>query len=192
MPTKGLYCNHDTEVCCQIPNSQVDVDLNDVLPKLSKKTVHPTSINDLISSEKKLSAGSSIRIGGTDGTSPMAIQVNADENLDRKTQYTSGSSIQTSTLKPTREVNSNENSIFARPIDYSNVHFDSNVRFASTIQGPEYLPPLVGTTPSISTYQPSIPTTPRPACPPGTQLTPSGRCESAQPQEMSARHHKKT
>ncbi|VEN56226.1 unnamed protein product, partial [Callosobruchus maculatus] len=109
------------------------------------------------------------------------FQVIGGENDDGKTQYTSGSPIRSSTLKPTREANSNENSVFGSPVDYSNVHFDSNVRFASTIQGPEYLPPLEGTTPSISTYQPSIPTTPRPvSCPPGTQRTIGGLCERTQ------------
>nr|CAI5836677.1 unnamed protein product [Callosobruchus analis] len=176
----GLYCNPETEVCCQFSGQRNLENVYNQLPKLSQKTAHPTSINDLISSEKKLSSGTSIRFAGANGSSPITIQVIGGENDDGKTQYTSGSSIRPSTLKPTRQVNSNENSVFGSPVDYSNVHFDSNVRFASTIQGPEYLPPLEGTTPSISTYQPSIPTTPRPtSCPPGTQRTLGGLCESA-------------
>nr|CAH7761644.1 unnamed protein product [Callosobruchus chinensis] len=177
----GSYCNPETEVCCQLSGQRNSENAYNQLPNLSQKTAHPTSINDLISSEKKPSSGSSIKFAGANGSSPITIQVIGGENEDRKTQYTSGSSIRPSTLKPTREVNSNENSIFGSPVDYSNVHFDSNVRFASTIQGPEYLPPLEGTTPSISTYQPSIPTTPRPvSCPPGTQRTLGGLCESTQ------------
>ncbi|KAJ8921243.1 hypothetical protein NQ315_013715 [Exocentrus adspersus] len=190
------YCNVNTEVCCRLTN-------NIVLPNISGKTSLPSTINGLadVTAGKSSVTGSSYKFSGSAGSSPGQIQVLTDQYDDVKPQVynngESGSHHTASSNKTTRDVTLSGNFGFPGTIDYSGVEFPSDVRFASTIRGPAYLPPLGGPTPpsstpdliapsqpTIITYQPSIITTPRPiqttrnTCPPGTILTPSGLCET--------------
>ena len=71
-----------------------------------------------------------------------------------------------STSKPTRDA-----PFSGSTIDYSNTHFGDEVRFASTIRGPAYLPPVDATKPPI-TRPPIIEP---PSCRPNEYLA-NGRC----------------
>ncbi|XP_065166827.1 uncharacterized protein scaf isoform X2 [Atheta coriaria] len=77
-----------------------------------------------------------------------------------------GGSSGSSTSKPTRDA-----PFVGSTIDYSNTHFGDDVRFASTIRGPAYLPPVDATKPPVT--QP--PVIEPPSCRPNEYLA-GGRC----------------
>lgn len=54
----------------------------------------------------------------------------------------SGAQTSASTNKATRDVTPSAASVFPSTIDYSNVQISNDIRFASTINGPAYLPPV--------------------------------------------------
>nr|XP_023020675.1 mediator of DNA damage checkpoint protein 1-like [Leptinotarsa decemlineata] len=177
---KVEYCDIKTQECCRLPRSTVGSH-DFVLGKTAVKSAFPTSINDLLDKVEKKSEKGSSKLSGRTGSSSGHIKVLTDDSLSIKPQvfHAGESGSNSNTAKPTRDTTTSANSIFQSTPDYSDVQFDSDVRFSSTIKGPAYLPPFPDTTPTISTYEPSIPTTPsiRP-CPPGSYLTSARTCET--------------
>ncbi|KAG5875828.1 hypothetical protein JTB14_017259 [Gonioctena quinquepunctata] len=177
--TNAEYCDIKTQECCRLPRL-TEGSQDFLLPNTPGKSSFPTSINDLLDSVGKSPVkGSNFKFSGGAGSSPGRIQILTDDSLNSKTQvfHAGESGSELNTFKPTRDTTPSANSVFSSTPDYSNVQFDSNVRFSSLLHGPAYLPPLPETTPSISTYEPSIPTTPAPSCPFGTIRKPDGSCE---------------
>ncbi|XP_049824987.1 uncharacterized protein LOC109605766 isoform X2 [Aethina tumida] len=160
---------HKDEVCCRLASAGPapdQVQLN--IPTLDGK---PTFNNlNHVTAGKSSVLGSSNKLEGGLSIEP---QLNFNGESGQHSQ---------STLKP-RDVSSFGSST----PDYSNVDF-GDVRFASTIQGPAYLPPVeesrdkttvvcgfgqIRGPNGICTYPP---TTPRPSCGPGQIQLPSGGC----------------
>jgi hypothetical protein len=154
------YCRQDKEVCCQINN------LNEI-------TAGKSSVPE-----------SAIKFPGGAGFSPGLIHVqplNVKPDIIFAGEHGHHSS--SSTSKSVRDTSSGPNSVFSSTVDYSDTKFGDDVRFASTFQGPAYLPPIGPTTPkprpfetpsinqqfvprpSPPKYVPPSPTTPRPAPP---------------------------
>ncbi|XP_044261254.1 proteoglycan 4-like [Tribolium madens] len=118
------YCA-DEEVCCQLNN------LNEI-------TAGKSSVPE-----------STIKFAGGAGFSPGFIHVqplNVQPDIVFAGEHGHHSS--SSTSKSIRDTSLSPNSVFSSTVDYSDTKFDSDVRFASTFQGPAYLPPVAPTTPS--------------------------------------------
>ncbi|XP_045465843.1 probable serine/threonine-protein kinase nek3 [Harmonia axyridis] len=151
----NVPCDLRSNACCKISNS-----------KSQEVNVQFKGNNTFITAGKSSVPESLIKFGGVPGFSPGLIQVLPVE-INNAGEF--GSSHQgESTQKPAREISgSSSNNVFGSTPDYSNYNFE-DVRFASSIQGPAYLPPLNGPTPPsvaspdlevpVSTYVPSFPT----------------------------------
>ncbi|KAJ8958029.1 hypothetical protein NQ318_002033 [Aromia moschata] len=136
------HCDAETEVCCRLASASGGSSSKAGFTGLVGKGNLPANINDL-------------------------VEVLTDQSPDGKLCHGGESG---NTNKPVRDISVSGSSGNLFPTaDYSNVQFDSNVRFASSIQGPAYLPPIE--------LSPSTPTTSPSLCPAGTFLAPSGRCE---------------
>ncbi|KAH0807971.1 hypothetical protein GEV33_014818 [Tenebrio molitor] len=113
------YCRQDKEVCCQINN------LNEI-------TAGKSSVPE-----------SAIKFPGGAGFSPGLIHVqplNVKPDIIFAGEHGHHSS--SSTSKSVRDTSSGPNSVFSSTVDYSDTKFGDDVRFASTFQGPAYLPPI--------------------------------------------------
>ncbi|KAL3272114.1 hypothetical protein HHI36_022577 [Cryptolaemus montrouzieri] len=159
---KNAPCDLRTNACCKISNKISPPEFNVVLPNI------PSSNSSFITPGKSSIPDSAIKFGGIPGFSPGLIQVLPVE-INNAGEFGS-SHLGESTQKPVRDLTSstgNINSLFGSTPDYSNYNFE-DVRFASSIQGPAYLPPKGGPTPPtsgtqglevpVSTYVPSFPT----------------------------------
>ncbi|EFA05743.2 serine protease H164 [Tribolium castaneum] len=125
------YCT-DEEVCCQLNN------LNE------------------ITQGKSSVPGSTIKFAGGAGFSPGFIHVqplNVQPDIVFAGEHGHHSS--SSTSKSIRDTSLSPNSVFSSTVDYSDTKFDSDVRFASTFQGPAYLPPVAPTTPKPKPFEQS-------------------------------------
>ncbi|XP_060533201.1 serine protease filzig isoform X2 [Cylas formicarius] len=158
---KGRKCDTENEVCCRLSSFGTN----------SRKPSIASNVNDLVYTAGKSSVqGSFLKFAGGFGLSPGQIQVisNSEEGVRPNPNFIGQSA--SSTLKSIRDISASaSNNVFSSTPDYSNVQFDSNVRFASTLQGPAYLPPY---------EEKPTPTTPKPSCGPGYYVTPSGQCEN--------------
>ncbi|CAH0549414.1 unnamed protein product [Brassicogethes aeneus] len=180
---KNGFVNHNGEGLLQIRSDVQFCQNNQVCCRLSSAGPAPQKINlnlpALDNNLNQVTAGkssvpeSAIKFGGLPGFSSGTIQILNDQNLEPQISVAgeSGHHKGSSTIKP-RDVSDSLFSASSSTPDYSNVDF-GDVRFASTIQGPAYLPPdRPDNTNKITTYVPP----PRPTCAPGQIQLPSGVC----------------
>jgi hypothetical protein len=167
-------CKRNTEVCCN----------------LSGGSSFPTSINDLLdNSAKSFQQSSAYKF--TSKAAPGQVQIINDASGDSNPQIShhgaSGATNKANTAKPTRDISTSANSVFSSTPDYSDVQFDSDVRFSNLLHGPAYLPPKPPTPKPCpaGTYLNAegicVPRT-EPACPFGTTRQPDGSCRRPEPQ----------
>ncbi|KAK9874462.1 hypothetical protein WA026_002803, partial [Henosepilachna vigintioctopunctata] len=159
-------CDLRSNACCKISNKDKSQDVNVVVPILDTRGNVLGSNNSFITAGKSSIPESLIKFGGVPGFSPGLIHVLPVE-INNAGEFGSAH-LGESTQKPIRDISgSTSNNLFGSTPDYSNYQFE-DVRFASSIQGPAYLPPKGGPTPPssgipdlevpVSTYVPSFPT----------------------------------